>query len=1080
MTFKELFILIFLFLSIQGFSQKTLYIPTDFSNSASEFYNNISNTRKYESTNFVVYWGDKVGTNPSTYSDATLRFNPQSVADTLEYSFKRYITDLKFCSNASTTNLGKYKIIVMMMGTWNSTDSRLNDVFAQASSFDNTIGAMFCHPSATRDGGALSHEFAHTLQMMQHIQENPGNETAFSGYDWAGPFFETHANFMRGQVYPYFADIDGTLTRWIQTRHFMWSSSRHHYTCFHLLYYVQEKEGFDFTRRMWAESKFEEHPLETIKRLKGFTQEQLNDYLWGYAQRQPAFDYPIQWDSQIHTTSNFGMTMRSVYQTIKDNMPRYTSRQYTLLTKVTGTTDQYYTNNDWAPQDYGMNIIPLYPTCTATQKKVTIKFKGHTEVNTTQAGWRYGFVTTKSDGTISRYSPMYSTDGEASFTLDASTEVHLYLVVFSAPKVHINYNMDVGYPKQRRYPYELKIANANPEGYQTATDFRSWLKTNGHLHSNGGGWVSNNASVASTVYVGPYAIVRNGTISGTARIDDYAMVDGGTISGSAIIRGNACVYNATISSNAIVEGNAWMEGGSVSGTANIKGNAMLFAGDFGNAVVVGGDAEIGSCSSNGVYLQFPYWRNGRDNCDGKGATDTSNIDINATFTNFTATQMDFSVTPTCGATTTFSLTTSVVGSGTVSPTSGTFDKGTVQSLTASPATGYVFSGWSGNASGTTNPVSVTMDTNKVITATFTAIPTYILTTTVVGTGTVTPASGTYSSGTTQTITATPAKGFLFTGWSGDASGTTNPLSITITSNKKVTATFTAIPNDTLIYTILMNPLSDYTATTVKLDSARITKDFGLTSAQIASGFGTTIKYYAINPDGSFDSVSTANAPGHWFTNTETTTGYGTTSYIYSELTIATLLANIGQYPNTCKAGDSYTIRQTLVYTKSATVAAQVTLIFNIKINIKQAINLTQGWNLISINVRPADSTITTLFSGLNVLEIKTMDAFWRSGQNTAFNSLKVINPGNGYFVYMNAAGILNATGSAISTAGFPSATKAGWNIIGCPFQSNTAISTFFNTSNGLMLKGFNGYWIPNGTTNSLQNLEPGKGYFLKK
>lgn len=119
---------ILLLCSISVFSQKTLFTPTEWSDTTNEFYNNVSNTRKYESTNFVLYWGDKVGNDPSTYSDANLRFVPRSVADTLEYSFKRYITDLKFCSNAPTTNLGKYKIIVMMMGTWNSTDLRLNDV----------------------------------------------------------------------------------------------------------------------------------------------------------------------------------------------------------------------------------------------------------------------------------------------------------------------------------------------------------------------------------------------------------------------------------------------------------------------------------------------------------------------------------------------------------------------------------------------------------------------------------------------------------------------------------------------------------------------------------------------------------------------------------------------------------------------------------------------------------------------------------------------------------------------------------------------------------------------------------------
>ena len=769
-------------------AQKTVFRPTEFDTPANEYYNNVSDTRKYESANFVLYWGDKVGTNPAVYADNDLRFVPKSVADTLEYIFKRYITDLHFINNAPTTNFGKYKIMIMMMNTWTSTDARLTG-FAAASSFSNTIGAMFVHPQATKDGGALSHEFAHTLQMMMRIQENPGNQTAFAGYDWAGPFYEGHANYMRAMAYPQWADTDGTLTRWLQTRHFMWSSNRHHYTNYHLLFYVQAKEGFDFTRRMWAESTYQEHPLETIKRLKGFTQEQLNDYLWGYAQRQPAFDYPIQWNDQITATKNFGSKIREVHQFIKSNMPRYVSRQFTLLTKVAGTTDQYYTNEDWAPQDYGMNIIPLYPTCTETQKKVTVKFKGHTEVNTVQAGWRYGFVTTKADGTVSRYSPMSTGEGEASFTLDAATEANIYLVVYSAPKTHINYNMDVGYPKQRRYPYELKIANAVPEGYQAAADFRKFLKTNGKIHTNGGGWISNNASVASTVYVGPYAIVKGGTLTGNVRVEDFATVEGGNISGSAIITGNSYVYNATISGNAVVEGNGWMEGGSVTNTANLKGNAMCWGATYSGTVVVGGDAEVPSCAA-GVYMQAPYWRNGRTECDGKGATDASNIDINATFTNFTAAQMAFSTTPACSnVATTYTLATTVVGSGTVNPASGTFNAGTMQTLTATPATGYTFTGWSGDATGTTNPLSVTMTANKNITATFT-INKYTLATTVVGSGTLSPASGSFNYNTVQTLTATPATGYTFTGWSGDATGSTNPLSVTMTANKNITATFT--------------------------------------------------------------------------------------------------------------------------------------------------------------------------------------------------------------------------------------------------------------------------------------------------
>jgi len=48
-------------------------------------------------------------------------------------------------------------------------------------------------------------------------------------------------------------------------------------------------------------------------------------------------------------------------------------------------------------------------------------------------------------------------------------------------------------------------------------------------------------------------------------------------------------------------------------------------------------------------------------------------------------------------------------------------------LTATPASGYVFSGWSGDLGGSTNPTTITMDGNKIVTATFLAEVTRTLT-----------------------------------------------------------------------------------------------------------------------------------------------------------------------------------------------------------------------------------------------------------------------------------------------------------------------------------------------------------------
>jgi uncharacterized repeat protein (TIGR02543 family) len=139
----------------------------------------------------------------------------------------------------------------------------------------------------------------------------------------------------------------------------------------------------------------------------------------------------------------------------------------------------------------------------------------------------------------------------------------------------------------------------------------------------------------------------------------------------------------------------------------------------------------------------------------------------------------------------YTLTTGVVGLGSVSPSSGSYDAGTMVTLTATPNAGYQFSNWSGDLSGSTNPATITMDGNKNITATFTAIsPTqYSLTVNTVGSGSVSPSSGSYDAGTMVTLTATPNAGYQFSGWSGDLSGSTNPTTITMNANKNITATF---------------------------------------------------------------------------------------------------------------------------------------------------------------------------------------------------------------------------------------------------------------------------------------------------
>ncbi len=124
------------------------------------------------------------------------------------------------------------------------------------------------------------------------------------------------------------------------------------------------------------------------------------------------------------------------------------------------------------------------------------------------------------------------------------------------------------------------------------------------------------------------------------------------------------------------------------------------------------------------------------------------------------------------------------------PTNGTYDDGTVVGLTATPATGYQFDGWSGDASGATNSVNITMDTDKSVTATFSLIQ-RVLTITIIGTGTVTPISGTtYNHGDVVVLTAAPGANSVVKEWTGAiTAGATNTVQITMDADKTVIVEF---------------------------------------------------------------------------------------------------------------------------------------------------------------------------------------------------------------------------------------------------------------------------------------------------
>jgi len=146
----------------------------------------------------------------------------------------------------------------------------------------------------------------------------------------------------------------------------------------------------------------------------------------------------------------------------------------------------------------------------------------------------------------------------------------------------------------------------------------------------------------------------------------------------------------------------------------------------------------------------------------------------------------------------YTLTTHTMGQGSIelSPRGGRYNAGTQITLTARPDIGWQFDSWSGDLTGTGNPITIIMNTDKQVTANFTEITPgyYSLAVSVMGQGNVTldPAGGIYLPGTMVKLTAIPGSGWEFYRWYGDLSVSENPTNIIMDSHKTVIAAFTEV------------------------------------------------------------------------------------------------------------------------------------------------------------------------------------------------------------------------------------------------------------------------------------------------
>ncbi len=334
--------------------------------------------------------------------------------------------------------------------------------------------------------------------------------------------------------------------------------------------------------------------------------------------------------------------------------------------------------------------------------------------------------------------------------------------------------------------------------YSNITPFVSLLAPGSYITSSvpGTGYVAQNGtSMAAPHVAGAWALLK------------HAQPTIGVSEGLTLLRDNGVAMNDTRAGGVSTDLRR-IQLGFLSGTAHTlsvsrAGSGTGSVSSAPNGIGCGNDcsqayAEGTTVTLNptaGAYSSFAGWSG---DCSGVGAcTLTMSADRNVT--------ASFNATPFA-----LTVTRAGTGSGTVSSSTGgvncgsscmaSIAGGSTVTLTATPSTGSTFAAWSGACTGTASTCTVSMTAARTVTASFT-LQSFATTISRSGTGAGTVTSSpvgiacgttcavTRPYGSTMVLTATPAVGSAFAGWSGACSGT-GTCTVTVNGASTVGAVFT--------------------------------------------------------------------------------------------------------------------------------------------------------------------------------------------------------------------------------------------------------------------------------------------------
>jgi len=391
--------------------------------------------RMVQSDNIVIFWHKEFGDDPATNTDEKKRFDPRECIKELERFYAFYVNNLKLVQKGNSIS-DKYKVLLYVIDGPGGT--------AFGGGIENKVGGLWT-PAARMNKfpyGTLAHELGHSFQFLARVDSKTGPRGAIG---------EMSAQYMLWQVYPEWMTFENYhLIDFMKGTHYAFLHPTNMYHSPYVIEYWSNKRGIEFFGNLCRATQEGEDVVTTYKRITNLNQEQFNDEMYD------AVSHFITWD------------MPRIEKVAKPY-----ANQHTTVLKSAGE-GWYKIDSTRCPQNYGYNGIKLKVPATGT--KVKLEFKGiagtdgYNKVKTDKAGWRYGFVASKKDGSREYGKMSKDADGKTTFKVPKNTE-YLWLVVSGAPTEHWPVSMgrqgnrnspDAPKPSpEEQWPYQIKLTGTS-------------------------------------------------------------------------------------------------------------------------------------------------------------------------------------------------------------------------------------------------------------------------------------------------------------------------------------------------------------------------------------------------------------------------------------------------------------------------------------------------------------------------------------------------------------------------------------------------------------------------------------------